>query len=98
MAFAGGHGRAWSVFWAVNATASARCCTPVITHGPKPVIVLPGLMATSALIKPPVMHVTAWPAMIPLRAAAPKLLRDPEVTTTVEKPEMVPLSAFTALV
>src|SRR5207302_10479413 len=58
-------------FWPCRATASPRCCTPVITHGPKPVTVFPGLMLTLALMTPPLMHVTDWPAMMPFGAAVP---------------------------
>ena len=43
-----------------------------MTHGPKPVTVLPGLTLTSALMVPPVTHVTAVPAMMPLGEAAPR--------------------------
>src|SRR5947199_23806 len=59
---------------ACAAGASARCCVPVITQGGKPVTVLPGLIAMSALIVPPMTQVNAVPAMIPFGAAAPRLM------------------------
>ncbi len=52
-------------FCAVAAAASARWRVPVITHGGKPVSVLPGLTPTSALMVPPVTQVTVEPARIP---------------------------------
>src|SRR6478672_9883626 len=72
-----------------------------MTHGPKPVMVLPGLMLTSALMTPRLTHVTAVPAMIPFAAAVPRLMSDEtggEVRITVAVPEMAPLVAFTVFV
>src|SRR4029077_12273132 len=100
------HGRPASVLYAVvrsscpwAATASPRCFTPVITHGPKPVTVLPGLMLTSALMIPPVTQVTAVPAMMPLGDAAPRSANGVggavDVTVTVAVPENPPLLALT---
>src|SRR3954462_1798088 len=107
MLFAAGQGRPASVLYALvrsicacAAGASARCCVPVITHGGNPVTVLPGLIAMSALIVPPMTQVNAVPAMIPFGAAAPRLTIGAgavEVTVTVAVPEIVPLVAFTVL-
>src|SRR4051812_3349025 len=104
MALAGGQGNPASVLYAVvrsscacSAMALARFCTPVMTQGGKPVTVLPGLMAMSALIVPPVTHVNAVPAMMPIGSAAPRN-GGPPVTTTVAKPSMPPLDASTVLV
>src|SRR3954469_19063806 len=110
MAFAGGQGSPASVLYAATrsiwfwiATASFRCCTPVITHGGNPVTVLPGLMAMLALMTPPMTQVNAVPAMMPLAAA---VLRSTSggttggvtVTVTVAVPEIAPLVALTVLV
>src|SRR3954470_650107 len=112
MLFAAGQGRPASVLYALvrsicacAAGASARCCVPVITHGGKPVTVLPGLIAMSALIVPPMTQVKAVPAMIPFGAAAPRLMVGggglggglPAVTVTVALPEIDPLVAVTEL-
>src|SRR4051812_13887318 len=71
-----------------------------MTHGGKPVTVLPGLIAMSALIRPPVTQVKAVPAMMPFGAAAPRLTIGAgagAVTVTVAVPEIVPLGAVTVL-
>src|SRR5689334_23206093 len=91
---------------ACAAGPSARCWVPVITQGGKPVTVLPGLIAMSALMVPPMTHVNAVPAMIPFGAAAPRLMvpgvgpgggggGGGAVTVTVALPEIDPLVAVT---
>ena len=107
MAFAGGQGSPASVLYAAvrdscaaAATALPRFCTPVMTQGPKPVIVLPGLMLTSALMVPPVTQVTAVPAMMPFGAALPSDTTGGttgDVTITVAFALMLPLVALTVL-
>src|SRR5689334_14134033 len=92
---------------ACAAGPSARCWVPVITQGGKPVTVLPGLIAMSALIVPPMTHVNAVPAMIPFGAAAPRLMLPGDgggggggggaVTVTVALTEIEPLVAVTEL-
>src|SRR3954468_11054656 len=105
MKFAGGQGNpartlyaAVRSIWFWAATASARCCTPVITQGGNPVTVLPGLMAMFALMMPRLTQVNAVPAMMPFAAALPRLISGAgaePVTFTVAVPEMAPLVAVT---
>lgn len=70
----------------------------MITHGGKPVTVLPGLIAMSASIRPPVTQVKAVPAMIPFGAAVPSATIGAggmELTVTVAVAESVPTVAST---
>src|SRR4051812_35636482 len=81
---------------------SFKCCTPVITHGGKPVTVFPGLMAMLALMMPPLTQVKAVPAMMPLSPALFRLTiglggRAGE-TMTVAVPDTAPLVALTVFV
>src|SRR3954466_8431159 len=68
-------------------------------QGGNPVTVLPGLIAMSALMTPPVTHVNAVPAMMPFDAAAPSgAIGTDDWTMTVAEPKMVPLVARTVFV
>src|SRR6059058_3187186 len=71
-----------------------------MTQGGKPVTVLPGLIAMSALILPPMTQVKAVPAMIPFGAAAPRFTIGAGavvLTLTVAVPDMEPTLASTVL-
>src|SRR4051794_13880336 len=82
--------------------ASFRCCTPVMTHGGNPVTVLPGEMEMLALMTPPITHVKAVPAMMPLRPADFRStsggVGGKAVTLTVALPKIAPLVARTVFV
>src|SRR5476649_2142747 len=71
-----------------------------MTHGGKPVTVLPGLMLMLALITPSDTQVNAVPAMMPFGVTVPRLTIGAgfDVTVTVAEPETAPLVAWTVLV
>src|SRR3990172_4026761 len=90
-------------FCAFAAYGFAAFRTPVIWQGGKPVIALPGLTLTSALMTPRSTQVTVDPARIPWVAAAPSGSGGggggaDAVTTTVANPATEPFLASTVLV